>query len=462
MTSGPGALKQMKIINLTNQQQFNVNDNMDVVSAAKQAKCSISFSCRQGVCGECAGVIVSGSYSIGAEGPVHTATTSGLPVNVLMCQIFPHSDLVVEFQEQRAAPVTRAVRIRKLRFPSSDVAVVDLFLLDGKPFPFEPGQFIALRWAGDRRKHFSLASKPSGDGSLQLHIRKLNGGEFTQWLFEKAQAGEIIGLEGPFGHFQWVTPKERPVILMATGTGFSPIKSLVESLELWNRTAPVYLYWGGRIIEDLYLDELPTQWEEIGDNFHYVPVLSSPLSDWTGRVGRLPSTIMADHTSLADFDIYACGSPAMIDASKKVFIEEGGLDESRFFADAFVVKPTARDDTLGMTSFNIRFSDSTEGRINGDNGLTLLQIFRRAGIELDHYCGGGAVCGTCKVNTVGAGCCHVAMYEEEFDLLDCLPDVIAGDRLACQTILTPQFESATIHLPGTPAHVSHLTVRTHD
>ncbi len=452
----------MKITNLINQQEFDASEHTDVVSAAKQANCAINYSCRQGICGECAGVIVNGTFSISPDGSEQSVTKSSLPVSALMCQVFPKSDLTVECQPQHAPVITRAVRIGELSFPSSKVAVVVLTTLDGKPFDYQAGQFIALRWAGDRRKYFSLASPHSSDGSIQLHIGKLNEGEFTRWLFEHAEVGHVLGLEGPFGNFQWTTPSDRPAILMATGTGFSPIKSLIESHQLWNRTAPTYFYWGGRILEDLYLQDLPFHWDDIGNSFHYIPVLSTPIDGWRGRVSRIPSVIMADHTSLADWDIYACGSPGMIEEAKQLLVHSRGLDETRFFADAFSVKATARDTTTKATSFNIRFSDSTEGRITGDDGLTILQVLLRAGVQLDHYCGGGAVCGTCKVNAAGEACQHAYIGEDERDLLECLPNIADGDRLACQTRLSPEFESATIHLPGTPSHVSNLVIQNHE
>ncbi|MCO4878290.1 2Fe-2S iron-sulfur cluster-binding protein [Paraburkholderia caribensis] len=445
----------MKLSNVRNETVFDARATIDIVSASMQAGCAIDHSCRRGICGQCNGLVLDGTFSVGIHGDTQTVSKDGNPASVLMCQTFPRSDLTIDCREKQEGTLTRPAQIDNISFPTPEVAVVDLKLMDEVPFDFKAGQFVAIRWTGDRSKYFSLASRDCEKGRIQLHIRRQKFGEFTTWLFENAQRGDILGLDGPFGTFTWSTPNQRPVILLATGTGFSPIKSLVETHQLWNRTAPVYLYWGGFTEQDIYQTELAQQWSAAGTDFHFVPVLAAPTAkNWSGRMGYLQECVAEDHQSLVEFDVYACGSPAMIEAARKKLVEERGLIPDRFFTDSFNSTRPLASNTSPLTDVSVSFEGQMQGRIHAETGQTLLQVLLRAGLNLDHYCGGGAVCGTCKVRVEPP--LVDGMNEDEADLLECLESASEGHRLACQMALCQQVGSHTIHLPGSPGRVSGL------
>ncbi|MFP4891011.1 2Fe-2S iron-sulfur cluster-binding protein [Paraburkholderia sp. EG304] len=444
----------MKIVNELNGVEFEARGDVDIVSASIQAHHVLSHSCRRGICGQCAGLVRDGAFSNGIDGETQIVSRDGKPVSVLMCQTFARSDLSVECNDYGTAPPTRAVQVRSIAFPTSEVAIVDLDFMDGQAFEFQAGQFVWIRWTGDRQKYFSIASKERSSNGIQLHIRRQAQGEFTGWLFEAARAGDVFGLEGPLGKFTWTTPDERPVVLMATGTGFSPIQSMVETHELWRRRSPVYLYWGGQTEHDVYRPDLARQWSEMGENFHFVPVAAAPIGEWSGRIGYLQDCVAQDHPSLASFDVYACGSPIMIAHAQQKLIRDLGLPSERFFTDSFNVKPPQTDGAPKLVDFVVKFKGVKEGRLHAESGCTLLQALMRAGLNLDHYCGGGAVCGTCRVRVEPA--LLGGMNEDEKDLLECLPSPCDEHRLACQFELTRDVESRTVYLPGTPGRVSAL------
>lgn len=444
----------MKIVNELNGVEFEARGDIDIVSASIQAHCAVSHSCRRGICGQCAGLVHNGAFSTGTDGETQLVSREGKPVSVLMCQTFARSDLIVECNDSAGAPETRAVQVTSIAFPTPDVAVVDLEFMDGQSFKFQAGQFVSIRWTGDRQKYFSIASKERDSSSVQLHIRRQVHGEFTSWLFGAARVGDVFGLEGPLGRFTWSTPNERPVVLMATGTGFSPIQSMVETHELWARKAPVYLYWGGQTENDVYRPELARQWSAMGENFHFIPVAAAPTGEWPGRIGYLQDCVAEDHRSLANFDVYACGSPIMIAHAQEKLVGELGLPSDRFFTDSFNVKPPQTDGSASLVDFVVTFPGSVQGRVHAERGRTLLQALMRAGLNLDHYCGGAAVCGTCRVRVEPA--LVSGMNEDEADLLECLPSACDQHRLACQFVLSQDVASRTVYLPGTPGRVSAL------
>ncbi|MCO5396676.1 2Fe-2S iron-sulfur cluster-binding protein [Ralstonia soli] len=448
------ALYFMKIVNVLNGAEFEAHGDVDVVSASIQAHCTVSHSCRRGVCGQCAGLVRDGAFSNGIEGTTQTVSRDGKPVSVLMCQTFARSDLTIECADNDSVAPTRAVQVTSIEFPTPEVAVIDLRFMDERPFEFQAGQFVAIRWTGDRQKYFSIASNANGSKGIQLHIRRQAHGEFTGWLFEAARAGDIFGLEGPLGRFTWSTPDARPVVLMATGTGFSPIQSLVETHELWARQSPVYLYWGGQTENDVYRPEVARQWSAMGRNFHFIPVAAAPLREWAGRIGYLQECVAQDHPNLTGYDVYACGSPIMIARAQERLIGDLGLPSERFFTDSFNVTPPQTTGSGNLVDFTVKFQGSAQGRIHAEGGRTLLQALMRAGLDLDHYCGGGAVCGTCRVSVEPA--LLAGMNEAEADLLECLPSTCDEHRLACQFQLSQDIESRTVYLPGTPGRVSAL------
>lgn len=441
------------ITNSVTGRHFTASPDVDLVTAALRCKEPIGYSCRQGICGSCSALIQSGTYSLIGSADRLTVLPGEVPHKVQLCKTIAHTDIVLEhtlvLESDRHAAV-----IDSIESMSDDIARVTLRFITAESFDFKPGQFIAIRWLGSKLKYFSIASAPNGDNTLELHVRKqADGGGFTKWLFDSATSSDVLGIEGPMGNFGWTTSPSRPVVLLATGTGFSPVKALIEGYQLWNHQAGVSFYWGGRLEADLYENAHAQHWTKRGAQLAYEPILSREADTWLGRTGRVPAAVLQDHPDLSGFDVYACGSPEMIAQAKRLFVKEGNLPEDRFFADVF--ESLERTPSLPVVSFNIEFSEShLQGRVYTEVGISLLEALRNNGLNLDHYCGGGAVCATCRINVDSTG--QEPPEEEEADLLDCLEDLLNGDRLACQLTVTEAMANARIKLPGSPKNISRL------
>lgn len=236
------------------------------------------------------------------------------------------------------------VRVAAMERLAPDVVRVLLQPPAGQRLHYAAGQYVDVLLPGNRRRSYSLAT-PAGEGSeqLELHIRHLPGGLFTDQVFGKLKARDVLRIEGPFGTFGMHDgASEAPVILLASGTGFAPVKALVEQLLHAGSSRRVYLYWGGRARQDLYLHSLCLEWvQALQGRLSYVPVLSdAPEADaWEGRTGWVHQAVLQDHADLSRHEVYACGAPAMVDAARRDFAARAGMRPTAFFADAFVAQP---------------------------------------------------------------------------------------------------------------------------
>ncbi|WP_414447436.1 2Fe-2S iron-sulfur cluster-binding protein [Burkholderia sp. 22PA0099] len=450
----------MKITDSPTQLQFPTGPHEDVLTSAINADAPIRFSCRDGFCGQCRGEVLAGCYAAGRDGPLREVAAGGAPEPVLMCQTYPRSDLAIRMpQAGDASSAVRAARIEAVELVAADIAVVRLDLFDAAPFMYEAGQCVSIRWSANGCKPFSLARACDGGRTLELHVRKVAGGEFTEWLFAgggQRAVGAIVGIEGPLGEFGWHSPAACPVVLMAGGTGFAPLAAMIEAERLWEGERPVHLYWGGRTAADLYADARCRAWAAGNPHFRYVPVLSGDDAAADGvRHGSMVAAVMDDFASLANVDVYACGAPAMVEAAKAGLVGARGLRAERFFADPFsppVARHAARD---ALVRLNLHWPDGGGGYLMAAEGQRLLGALMRGGIALQHVCGGNAVCATCAVTVTARQDGHASEStitppgEEEADLLDFL-DAAPGTRLACQLRLDRAFDHADVVLPGAP------------
>jgi CDP-4-dehydro-6-deoxyglucose reductase len=269
----------------------------------------------------------------------------------LFCCAKPTSDVVIEVKEVRAAGDLQLkrlpCRIESIAKPAPDVAIVKLKLPANERLQYLAGQYIDFLLKDGHRRSFSLANAPHDDALLELHVRHIAGGLFTDPLFTQYKGREILRLEGPFGTFYLREQSDKPIVLVAGGTGFAPIKAIVEHALHHGIDAqrPMVLYWGARAKRDLYLPDLPGEWQQRSRNFTFIPVLSEPAADdaWPGRTGLVHEAVLADFADLSGYQVYACGGPAMIDAARTAFTSTRGLPESEFFADSFTyAAPTER------------------------------------------------------------------------------------------------------------------------
>ncbi|MDX2406773.1 NAD(P)H-flavin reductase [Streptomyces microflavus] len=266
-----------------------------------------------------------------AEGPVDA---------VLLCQTRPCSDLGIEPQRiaERAAPERRTVtaKVHRVTRPAADVVVLQLRLPTGQRARFTAGQYLRVLLPDGDSRNYSLANPPHQNDSVHLHIRVVPGGRFSEGVLACLDKGDQLTVELPYGEFSLDTESDRPAVMVATGTGFAPVKSIVEEQIKRRGGRPVHLYWGGRREEDLYLRDLAAGWAARAPWFTFTPVLSEPDPGWNGRSGWVHRAVLEDHPDLSGHEVYACGSPAMTGAAQEDFIILGGLSPERFHCDAFV------------------------------------------------------------------------------------------------------------------------------
>ena len=312
-----------------------------VLQAAMRADLMIPYGCRNGACGTCKGRILEGSVDFGAHQPSTLTDDEKRSGLALFCCARPLSDITIEVREVRRAgdiPIKRLpCRIESIARPSSDVAIVKLKLPANERLQFLAGQYIDFLLKDSRRRSFSLATAPHDDALLELHVRHIPGGFFTDPLFTQYKGREILRLEGPLGSFYLREESDKPMLFVAGGTGFAPIKGMLEHCFHHRVERQMVLYWGVRSLADLYLPTLPGEWQSAHPNFTFIPVLSEPKPEdqWPGRTGFVHRAVLDDFRDLSGYQVYACGAPAMIDAARRDFTTERRLPADEFFADSF-------------------------------------------------------------------------------------------------------------------------------
>lgn len=327
------------------QHQFPADPDKSVLDAALAAGILLPYSCRSGACSTCKAKVVSGTVEAGnsaAQILTHEEIHEGF---TLLCQARPTSDLVIESREIRLASDIQVrklpSRVTSIERPASDVAVLKLQLPATESFRFYAGQYVEIILKDGKRRSYSMANPPHDAAALELHVRHLPGGLFTDHVFgagaTQMKEREILRIEGPFGSFFLREDSDLPIIMLASGTGFAPIKAIVEHMIHQNIQRPVTLYWGGRRPADLYMHALAQQWAQTLPNFTYVPVVSDALAEdgWTGRTGFVHRAVMDDFPSLMGHQVYACGAPIVVESARREFVAQCGLPDEAFFADSF-------------------------------------------------------------------------------------------------------------------------------
>jgi CDP-4-dehydro-6-deoxyglucose reductase len=319
---------------------FTVNDGETVLAAALREGIVIAYGCRSGVCGTCKGKLVDGSVDYGTYQEHAMSEQERRAGMALFCQARPHSDLLIQCREIGAAVKGMQIkllpaRVVKMTRVAPDVMLLDLRLPANENLLFLAGQYVDLLLRGNVRRSFSMANAPHDNAFLQLHLRNY-GGPFSQHVFEVMKEKDILRIEGPFGTFFLREDSTKPMVLLASGTGFAPIKSIVEHAFHAGMKRPMTLYWGCRVRADLYLHDLAESWHREG-KLRYVPVLSDALAadNWSGRTGLVHRAVMEDFPDLSGHQVYACGAPVMVDAAHRDFTSGCRLPDDEFFSDSF-------------------------------------------------------------------------------------------------------------------------------
>jgi CDP-4-dehydro-6-deoxyglucose reductase len=326
---------------------FVAEPGRSVLESGLAAGWQLPYSCRAGGCITCRAHVLEGRVFY----PVQPSPTCLTPVDeaqgyALLCRARPLSDLVVEVKELSLVsrpPKIVPCRLNAIDTPAPDVAVITLRLPPQENMLWAPGQYVDMLLEVGHRRSYSIANAcPAGGAAeLQLHVRHLPGGLFTDQLFGGGlKLRQVLRFEGPLGTFYLREESDKPIVLLASGTGFAPIKAICEYAfkRGINEQRPMVLYWGGRTLRDLYLDELPRTWVREYPNFRYVPVLSDAAvaENWTGRTGFVHCAVMEDLPDLSGHQVYACGVPLMVDAARRDFTEHYGLPADEFLADSFL------------------------------------------------------------------------------------------------------------------------------
>jgi CDP-4-dehydro-6-deoxyglucose reductase len=329
----------------TSGKEFTVNQDETLLEAALRQGINLPYGCKNGACGSCKGKVIEGQLRHGQHSESALSKADETSGGTLFCCAHPLSDLIIEAREVQGAGdiAIRKVpcRVNSIHNPSKDVAILKLQLPAAERFQFLAGQYLEFLLKDGQRRAYSIANAPDQEGPLELHIRHLPGGLFTDFVFgansPALKEKDILRFEGPLGSFFLREDSKKPLIFVAAGTGIAPIKSIIEQMQAKKINRPIELYWGGRRPSDLYLQDLCKTWEKEFPNFKYIPVISDGLAEdnWCGRTGFVHLAAMADHPNMKDFQVYACGAPVMVNAAREDFSSKCHLPEEEFFADSF-------------------------------------------------------------------------------------------------------------------------------
>lgn len=321
--------------------RITANSGESILQAAIREGLVLPYGCRDGACGSCKGKLIEGSVDYGKYASRALSEADRESGMTLFCQARPLSDVVIEAREVRKAgdiPIrTLPCRAQKIERPTDDVVILYLKLPANERLQFLAGQYLDIMLKDGTRRSFSMANAPNDDDLLQLHIRHVAGGAFTDHVFNRMKERDILRFEAPFGTFFLREDSPKPIIFVASGTGFAPIKSIIENALAKGIARPMTLYWGGRRPTDLYMRDLPVRWAADHTIFKFVPVISDALPEdkWTGRSGFVHRAVMEDFPDLSAYQVYVCGVPVMVDAARLDFTTRCALPENEFYADSF-------------------------------------------------------------------------------------------------------------------------------
>lgn len=323
---------------------FTVNADEPMLAAGIRQGIGLPYGCKDGACGSCKCKKLEGTVVHRAHQSKALSDEEEANGYVLTCCGVPQSDVVLESRqvtEAGAFPIRKMpARVSALERLSHDVMLIRLQLPANDPFIYHAGQYVEFILRDGSRRSYSMANDMHNGPAIDLHIRHMPGGKFTDHVFGVMKEKEIQRIEGPFGSFYLREDSDKPMVLLASGTGFAPIKALIEHMQFQGITRPATLYWGGRRPEDLYLNAWVQQKLAEMPNLKYVPVISNatPEDFWTGRTGFVHKAVLEDLPDLSGYQVYACGAPIVIDSARLEYSDLAGLPEEEFYADSFITE----------------------------------------------------------------------------------------------------------------------------
>lgn len=320
---------------------FTCDEGETLLTAALREGFILPYGCRNGACGACKGRILEGEVDYGNPQPYVLPDFEKKNGLALFCQAKPLTDLVIEAREIRGVGQLDIrklpCRVQEMHRAAPDVIVLKLKLPANERLQFLAGQYIDILMKDGKRRSYSMGNAPHNDEFIELHVRNMAKGAFTEFVFSRMKEKDILRFEGPLGTFFLREDSDKPMVLVASGTGFAPIKSIIEHAFYKNTTRQMVLYWGGRRPADIYLPEIAAKWQQEHDNFTFIPVVSDALPEdaWTGRTGFVHKAVMEDFPDLSGYQVYACGAPIVVESAHHDFTSQCQLPEDEFYSDAF-------------------------------------------------------------------------------------------------------------------------------
>ena len=321
---------------------FNAAPGQTLLDAALGAGLNVPHSCVGGNCGSCRARLLEGEIYYPNGRPLGLSDAEMADGFMLLCQARARSDLSIETYEiatpEQSIIKRLPARIERAIPLSHDVMGLYLRLPAAEEFRFEAGQYIDIMLPGGRRRSFSIASPPHDSRLLELHVRKVAGGEFSARLFDDDMRSALLRIEGPLGQFVYRASHDAaPMLLIGGGTGLAPLLSILRHVIENGIEREMILYWGVRSEHDLYahagLEEFAGR-----AKLRYIPVLSEPSPEWRGARGWVHEAALGDIGDLGRYQVYAAGPPAMIAAVRREFGVRG-FDTRRLFFDSFDYAP---------------------------------------------------------------------------------------------------------------------------
>jgi len=322
---------------------FDAKPSETILEAAIRSGITIPFGCQNGSCGSCKSKIISGNVFL--EGYQTSALNNSEVADgwTLCCKALATEDLVIETRTQidkaLMNPIITPVRIEALEKLNHDVMRMTLKLPGDKTLGFRAGQYLEFIMKDGSKRAFSIASPPS-EPLIELHLRLIEGGKFTHFVFNEMQEKTIHRIEAPLGQF-YMRESDKPIIFVSGGTGFAPIKSIIEDMIQSKNTRPIFLYQGVKAEEDLYMNEICNLWQSKYPNIKYIPIFSDPTENDNKiiRRGFVHAAVMEDFETLSDVQVYCCGAPILVETAFLEFTQKKSLPESEFYADVFSFSP---------------------------------------------------------------------------------------------------------------------------
>lgn len=322
---------------------FDVAPDESILEAGLRQGVNLPYGCRNGACGACKTQITRGRVDHDGADPATLTEEERSKGMTLLCCARAESDIELVCREVAASAIparTFPARVEAMDRLAPDVMRLALRIPATERLQFLAGQYIEILLKDGQRRAFSMANPPHDDELIELHVRHVPGGQFTDQVFSTMKPRNILRVHGPLGSFTLDEKSARPIVCVAGGTGFAPIKAIIEHALHVGCQRPIHLYWGALQRSGLYAIALGERWAREHPQVSFVPVLSAPAADddWQGRRGLVHECVIADlgdSGALAGADVYVCGAPAMVAAAREDFTRRCALPADRFFADAF-------------------------------------------------------------------------------------------------------------------------------